>query len=497
MFKKLIFVLSLLTFSLWFHSASASVVINEIMYDLDGGDIDWIEVYNPDSTDVDLTALKLLVSNSTSNHNISNSSGSLTLHQGDYGVIVGSSVLTSYTGKWGTAGNIFTSSFSLPNDTGKVEINSGDKLSPLSSLVYSSDHGASGNGKSLQKIGSSWQESLPTPSKENVLSSETGNNEHTEGGQNQNNANNADGNTNTSTNTSSAPASNNKIETVKLKTKIIAKTVVFVGLSNLFQSEVTRENEKLFYGRYLWNFGDGDSKEVKINSGDMVKHTYFYPGEYTVYLEYFINNYGDIPDATDKLTIKVLPADIIISAVGDAKDFFIELSNNTSNDVDISKWMLVSGDKRFTFPRNTIIPSKKKITFSPFFTSFTFADRNNLKLVNQDWKTVFDYGLSIAPPVPNIIASKTSVRSVSTLVSKELSLISKETPSPESNSIESIPDENLQANVLKNTTLQSNNNYIYFVFLILISVVGGVAVYFVRKRDPSLQTDEEFEILEE
>src|SRR3989344_6766049 len=130
MSKKLLLVF-LFVFFFNSQSGEAAVVVNEIMYDLDGADIDWVEVMNNGNEDIDLSTLKLLISNSTSNHGINNSSGSSILHGGEFGVIVNNSVISNYTEKWGSNGNIFTASFSLPNESGKIEINDGGKDSPI------------------------------------------------------------------------------------------------------------------------------------------------------------------------------------------------------------------------------------------------------------------------------------------------------------------------------------------------------------------------------
>ena len=113
------------------------------------------------------------------------------------------------------------------------------------------------------------------------------------------------------------------VEIPKIKTKILAKTLVFVGIPIEFSANTTGySNELLNYGKYFWNFGDGDSKETKANDTAKFFHTFFYEGEYTVALEYYQNYYSENPDASSEMTIKVVPVNISISNVGDEKDFF-------------------------------------------------------------------------------------------------------------------------------------------------------------------------------
>ena len=74
------------------------------------------------------------------------------------------------------------------------------------------------------------------------------------------------------------------IEEQKIKVQIIAKPVALVGLPVTFEGITTGiSGEKINYGKYFWNFGDGDSKEVSINGmGSLQKftHTYFYSGDF-------------------------------------------------------------------------------------------------------------------------------------------------------------------------------------------------------------------------
>ncbi len=278
--------------------AHAAPIINEIMYDLDGTDIDWVEIYNPDSTDVDLTSLKLLVSNSTSNHSIANSSGSAVLHQGDYGVIVPTSQLSAFTSKWGSSGNIFTSSYTLPNDTGNVQINSGDKTIPMGSVNYNSTQGASGDGNSLQLINSSWASAAPTPGQANQASASDNNNNGT-GGTDTNNdttsGNSGGTGSDTSADTTTSPSGGGggsvsspvkKTSPIqKMKAQIVAKQTAYVGIPFALQGMAFGiHGEQLFGGKYFWNFDDGDSRELNALITDKFTHTYFYPGDYDIIL---------------------------------------------------------------------------------------------------------------------------------------------------------------------------------------------------------------------
>ncbi len=301
--------------------------------------------------------------------------------------------------------------------------------------------------------------------------------------------------TSTGTTTSGSGSSISKTVEGKIITKVAVKSIAFAGLQTSFQaSTLGKDGLPLFYGRYYWNFGDGTSQETKVSDGGMVSHTYFYPGEYTVILEYYINSYGEIPDATDTVNLKVTSVEVFISSIGDQKDFYIELSNNTGNDIDISKWILVSGEKRFSFPKNTYIGAKKKTTFSPAVTGFTFSDKNNLKLVNQDWKTIFDYGSTVRPiqvVLPITYSSSKKVAQKENSSSYTITLGEKEEDIEKDTLLNALVARGVQNNTPKTGT------YLYIIFFIILISLAGFLVYILRRRKFGTKEGDDFDILDE
>jgi hypothetical protein len=460
------------------NTAFANVSINEVMYNAEGADVDWIEVYNEGNSSVDLSNLCLLVSNSTSNHSINNNSGSQELESHEYGIIVVNSQLDSFVSKWGSSGKIFTSSFSLPNVTDeesvKIEINDGDKLSPMTSVSYNLSLGSNGDGNSLQFINGSLKSGVPTPwLGNNILP-------------------NVDNSTTVATSSSSISKENEiKIklnEAPSIKTKIIAKDISFVGLPTIFQaSTIGYSDEVLRYGKYHWNFGDGDFKE-QVNILDKFSHTYLYPGEYTVYLEYYLNGYLDIPDSKNKFIISVVPVELIISRVGDEDDFFIEIANNSDHEVDISNWSLSSGEKKFIFPKNSILSSKRKIILSPKLTNFNIIDKDNLKILTNSGNIIFSF------INPNIEEKSKTLKSFT----PEFKNNQNKTKELKKEEVIILGlNENLEANVSSGDTNIKNNSYLFFIVFVILLVVSCVAVYFIRRKKVISKEGDDFEILDE
>jgi len=469
-------------------TASASIVINEIQISgVDTSD-EFIELYNSSDTSVDLTDWYINKKSSTGTERtiVSKSHFKNKTIEGKSYLLLGR--------EEGYQGSIvpdiwWPNSYSLANNNSIILYRGNDTDKDQISWDEITE------GNSFQKqINSNWIDATPTPKSSNnssVSNSDTNNptiNNTT-----------TSFNTNTQIASSSAPlksTESNIIVKASLKT-----SVVFAGLATKFKGEVVgSDGRPLFYGRYFWNFGDGYSKEMKVNTGGDISHTYFYPGEYKLILEYYTNDYGDIPESSDSTIIKVIRADILISQVGDEKDFFIELSNNTDKEVDIGKWMLTSGDKRFIFSKNTTISTKNKIIFSPFITGFTFSDKNNLKLVSPEWKTVFDYGASIvtAPILKPIVKNK-----ISHTVSNNASPVDVTLETLNQNyELEDTSDLNLnlEAQAIASESGFEDNKHSYFLIVVLfvLLVAGGGAVYFIRnyKSKELLKIGEDFDILE-
>jgi hypothetical protein len=279
-----------------------------------------------------------------------------------------------------------------------------------------------------------------------------------------------------------------------LKTSLDLPSVVFAGQPVTFDANVSYGGRTYYSGRYFWNFGDGTSIN-KINNFEKLQHTYLYPGEYNVILEYYRSKNGfDIPDSVKQTTIKVIPLTVSISRVGNTSDFFVELKNNSNNKVDISGWYLKSGGKTFFFPENTILLANGTLILSGRVSGLVFSDQYNLKLMKKDGEVVFDYGASIKPKV--VYTSS---------VSKSTNKKSEEKISEilENEELENILTEDLIASGLEGENSSGKNfgqgKFIYL--LIFLVFIASLAVYFLRSDKsgdlgPKDEGDD-FEILDE
>jgi hypothetical protein len=477
MSKKMILVLAGIVFFSSFRLAFASLIINEVMYVPVSKQ--WVEIYNDTDSDVDITQYKIKDAGVVNGHNISPAlaGGSNVIPAHAYGVIAKD--ITSVNATY-----LFHSALGIAATGDTIILKNGDNT--IDTVLVSENSAV--NGDSLQLISGSWVSAAPTPGAINQTSTNTTTFFSTGGLAATDSTSPNPINTNTST-----PAKNKIVEEPKIKTQIIGKTTGFVNLPLSLQALSTGlSGEQLHFGKYFWNFGDGDSKEINLtDSFQPFSHTYFYPGDYTITLDYYSNSYQEFPDASNQIIVKIIPADIFISRVGDEKDFFIELTNNTDYSADISNWILISEQKSFMIPRNTILASKKKIIISPKITGFSIADQNTLKLMTPNREVVFDFAASLAP-----VVSKTVL---ATVVENSPAVQPLETTQPPKSPLSGGEnDAILAASAISSDIVPEKSSFpIIPIFSAIFIGAGAYGVYFIRQKRIVPQTGDDFKILDE
>lgn len=527
MYKKSIvscFVLFIAIFFSGFNLAYANIVINEIMYAPSAGaDYEWVEIYNEGNDPVDLTDWRFF-------HGETNS-GPLTLRNGDtavlppseYAIVAKSpSVVGDYS--WlNFSGIIFSAStISLPDsgDNTYIAIASDTNKTISDSLTYDPSLGGSKeSGNSLSKLDGSWSAGAPSPGAANQEAADSNNeeeenNEDSADDDNEENDNADDEEDEDATAGSSSPGGSSrrsstspakKVENPKIKAKISAETFAFVGQPVEIKTDITGySNEKIVLGRAYWNFGDGGFLE-QVNNFEKFYHTYYYPGEYVVFLEYYSKSSSNVPDASSKITIKVVPMAVSISKVGDEKDFFVELSNDSNYEINISNWLLASSNKTFVLPKNTSILSKKKIIFSSRVTNFSTYDKNTLRLITPEGAMAFDYGASILVPVTTVAvktASKSEPKKAPIVIpEKEIPVATAEATSEPVDNLFVSDNLNLggPAAVIESGVAEENSISSYFLIITLIALlsVSAILVYFIRHKKIIPKAGDGFKILDE
>ena len=192
---------------------------------------------------------------------------------------------------------------------------------------------------------------------------------------------------------------------------------------------------------------------------------------------------------------------VSISKVGDAKDFFIELTNNSNYEINISKWTLNANGKVFVFPKNSVIMSKKQMIVSGKITGFIKVDEKNLKLISSTGEIVFDYNSSftqeeiIAKPIKTVVktyATEEKIEDVKDLVDNQIQ--------DEILDQAQITGNDLSATaLLGDTENKDTNNYLFFGIFGALIVLVGIGVYFIRRKGirANIQDGSDFKILDE
>lgn len=485
MFKKLALVL--LGFAFLFlgaRSVHAEVLINEVQLSPTGER--FIELYNSGGSPIDLTGWYIQRKTATgsdfgslvSNTNFEGK----TINAHGYFVISRSSLNNS---------NIILSSLTL-TESNTVQIkNLSQEVVDKIGWGDGCDSSCAPNptdGESIQRDqGGSLITATPTPgvANENVSVAKTSFDTNTTNGEN------------ISTQDTSEPKQKATEVSTTMKVKILANTLAFTGQPLKMKTNIFGySNENVVLGRAYWNFGDGSSLE-QINKFEEFYHTYYYPGEYAVFLEYYAGPFSKVPEASNKMTIKVLSTTVTISKVGDQKDFFIELSNSASSDIDISNWVINSNGKIFILPKNSVIMSKKLMTIPGKITGFAYGDQSNLKLFSSTGELIFDYSASI---VPTKILHTNAVQSGISVNQDQTNSATVKEPEGTPNPDQQINfDNNLSASVSSSDTTKDHpiRTYIFaLISTIFIGVCAGV-VYFIRRKKTIIKAGDDFKILDQ
>ncbi len=350
--------------------AHAGFEISEIMYDLDGTDTnrEWVEVENTGTESADLSKWFFFSDNSK---HVLVSQGESMVPPGGFAVVAQN--VGRFRSDWPNfLGLLFDSSWTGFNNEGETIALKDPDLNLLSNVAFTATQGASGDGNSLQKVTNTWFAAVPTPGATNQSGSFD------------------EGVDKTSNPTSPSPVKKKEIEVPKITTNIITKSTVFSGIP--FEVDATTfgySKEPIKMGRFVWNFGDGTMKTEYEHA--KFEHEYHYPGEYVIMLSYYRAWTGPVLEATDRVAITVIPPLLSISSVGKASDPYVEISNKSTLEVDLSRWIIQGSIHPFVIPEGTIILPNQKLRFGSRATNFSIYDMQSIILLNTNKESLATY----------------------------------------------------------------------------------------------------------
>ncbi|MDD3662388.1 MAG: hypothetical protein PHT84_00805, partial [Candidatus Pacebacteria bacterium] len=250
--------------------------------------------------------------------------------------------------------------------------------------------------------------------------------------------------------------------------------VVFAGLPFVVDSFVSTNKGEIFkVGVFRWNFGDGTFKESRIS--EKFEHTYFYPGDYVLVLD-FSERASLEADSSDRVTVRVVSNGIIISSVGDYRDSFVEIENKSNYEMVLSDWIITAGLRHFRVPKGTVLMAKNKIKFSPKVTGFLGEDLKKITITDPRGQIITTF-----PLLTNIPSKKT----VNKIVSNKIDNSEKEEINEKTE--ETIIDLNSLGASVGKQSYNISPNYAYF-GLGGIIIIGAFSILSMRRQKES--TDE-------
>jgi hypothetical protein len=353
-------------------SVHASVVITEVAYagTQNSQYEEWIELFNDGEEDSDISGWSLIKAETTSLFALSGN-----IPPGGYRTVCRTTgTLTnpldgacSLHGAFGGSGlSNIGEHLVLKDEQGSVidEIALVDGKWPVSGVA---------KGESMQKIGDHWIKGVPTPNSGSV-----GTEEQEVPSQN------------SSATSSTTAASKDDVEFVKPDPKYSAKVISpdngTAGVAVPFKVSVTQDGKKdLVSGKFEWSMGDGSSYVYASNTP--IDHIFYYPGEYTITLVYYSNNFKQEPDSVHRKKITIVPHSITIAGLTD--DGGTMLQNQASKDIALDGWSLRQGSITFTFPRYTFITKGSMLAISS--RTLGFVADEQVQLLNPSGLIIARY----------------------------------------------------------------------------------------------------------
>lgn len=150
------------------------------------------------------------------------------------------------------------------------------------------------------------------------------------------------------------------------KIEIFVPDNIYTTVSSEYSARTFLEYEEVYNGIFLWNMGDGTV--YKTNNPTPVKHTYIYPGSYTISFAYYRTPYDKKPVLFDSVDREVVSPKVIFSVISN-KGF--QFTNTDNNPIDLSSWVIVLPGQTIELPPFTIVGAKKTIVMP--FSSFELS----------------------------------------------------------------------------------------------------------------------------
>lgn len=428
-------------------TAFAQVKINEIawMGTKDSASNEWIELYNPDSSPVDLTDWTLSWNTTVvgMKKTTIGAFGYYLLERTDDTTVADVPADLIYTGGLRDSGEILT----LKN-SGGVEV---DRVDGSSSWKINGGVavGKTSTRETAQLTPSGWITATGTPGAANatfvtVAQSSTSSPE-------------VDKPITISTHESPIEISE-KVPASKFLVGAGRDRLTTVGAEVVFDAKLTNEKgEAVDASNVSWSFGDGMQ-----TIGKRVKHVYKFPGTYAVILN--VSNNSE--DFVSRASVTAVSPELEVFCDYSFGTFCpIEVKNFSGYELNLGGWIIEGERSTFTFPKDTIVLPKKTILLSKDLTGIIPAPENNIVLKSPSGEIVFKLKflnlpvyLEVEPPsksIPTIISTSTMLEQLSAAEKILNTIVEKNRPTPAPSFMGSLARANLAVAVIPPAPLEA------------------------------------------
>ncbi len=327
--------------------ASGAVVGNEIAWmgtETSAND-EWIELYNNGSESIDLSGWRIVDAiNGSPDIAIGDACIKTTISAGGYFLLERSDD-DSVPGI--SADCIYTGALSNSGEHLQL-IDAGGNIMDSVNAADGWPAGDNTTKETMQKSGGGWVTAQATPKAANAVGGSTddpydsGSETNTGDTSKSSNSSNQSGSSSGGSSAYVPPEDLPRItaNAGKDTSAIVGEEIEFRGMA------FGLEGEPMEHVRYLWNFGDGGTRE-----GQNVGHAYMFPGTYMVRLTISSGKYT----AFDGLAVSIGEGGMIISEAKPGMDGWIELQNKGIQAIHVGNWIIESSAQRFIFPQGTTI----------------------------------------------------------------------------------------------------------------------------------------------
>lgn len=167
-----------------------------------------------------------------------------------------------------------------------------------------------------------------------------------------------------------------------------------VGVRVPMKATVTKDTkQETLRGRFEWSMGDGGSYKFLKNTP--LDHIFYYPGNYTVVMQYYSDIFREEPDTIHRKTITIAPDDLYI--LGYSPTDGLRIKNESTKDIALDGWIIQSSGQEFIFPKFTTIQKGSTLAFSPKVLGISVST-SSIVLLNPSREMVSRYSYAYRAP---------------------------------------------------------------------------------------------------